>query len=234
MDAASQIFKTIDDLRNRSADRFYSHGAITDEPNRTYSAWHLHEVLPTGDREFPEIRRLYLQECALLQSLDWLKRFQNLELLWIYGADKLTSLEGVQHCKDLKSLTVWASFTANITLDSLAPVAALKHLEELNFSGKTRDGALDHLSSNLHLRDVFFSNSYTWEEIARFEACHPKANFPWKGGITYDANPTVLKCKKCERAQAMLSGKGLKLSCPQCDAAYIQKHLDRYHAIAID
>jgi hypothetical protein len=168
-----------------------------------------------------------------LQSLDWLRVFQNLELLWIYGADKLNSLDGVQYCKSLKSLTVWPSFAASVTIVSLSHVAVLKDLEELIFAGKTRDGSLDHLASNLHLRDVFFSNNYTWNEIARFEAGHPKANFPWKGGVIYNANPTVLKCKKCETAQAMLSGKGLKLSCPQCDHAYIQKHVDRYQKIAV-
>lgn len=233
MDAASRVFRTIDDLKTVSPDRFYSHKVLREEPNKSHSAWHLHEAIPTGEGQFPEIRQLFLQDCTRLQSLDWLPSFQNLELLWVYGSDKLANLEGIQCCKKLKSLTIWPSFSANITIDSLAPVAGLGDLEELVFSGKTRDGSLGFLASNQQLKDVFFSNSYSWEEIARFEAGHPGADFPWKGGVVHDANPTALKCKKCGHPQAMLSGKGLRLKCPQCDEASVKKHVDRYNKVVV-
>lgn len=233
MDTASQIFKTIDTLKIGASDLFYSLKIVTEEPDQSYSAWHLHEVIPSDRSQFPQITRLYLQDCNHLQSLTWLEDFPNLEMLWIYGSDKLADVEGIQGANKLKSLTIWPSFVANITLDSLAPIADLNELEELIFSGKTRDDSLDHLGNLQHLRIAFFSNSYSWEKIARFEASHPKVNFPWKGGVVYSANPTVLKCKKCELPQAMLSGKGLRLSCPTCDSAYIKKHVERYQRIAI-
>ena len=233
MDAVSLIFRTIDELKTRVSGRFRSYKIVTEEPDSSFSAWHLHEAMPSGHNQFPEIRRLYLQDCTHLQSLNWLERFPNLELLWIYGSDRLSSLEGVQFNKKLKSVTISSSFSAQITVDSLAPVAALSDLEELSFNGKTRDGSLDKLGSHPHLRNVFFSNVYSWAEIARFEARYPKVDFPWKGGVVYDANPEVLRCKKCGLPQAMLSGKGLRLACPECDEAYLQKHLARYQKISV-
>jgi hypothetical protein len=233
MDATSLIFKTIDKLKTRSPDFFYSHGAVRQVPDDSYSAWHLHETMPPEHSQFLGIRRLYLQDCTRLKSLDCLEGFPNLETLWIYGSDKLANIEGVQFNNKLKSLTIWPSFSAQIIVDSLKPVAALNELGELYFSGKTRDGSLDQVGSLAHLKNVFFSNAYSWEEIARFEARHPKAEFPWKGGVVYDANPKVLKCKECGRPQAMLSGKGLRLTCPKCNEAYLRKHVARYQKISV-
>lgn len=227
MNAPACIFATIDYLKVGAADVFYSYKIVSDEPDQSYTAWHLRETIPTEGTQFANITRLYLQDSRHLQALDCLESFPNLEMLWVYGSDKLSNIEGIEIAKKLKSLTVWPSFSSNITLDSLAPVAALDDLIEFNFSGKTRDGSLNHLQRLQQLSTVFFSNSYSWEEIARFEASHPEIDFPWKGGVVYNANPSVLKCKKCEAPQAMLSGKGLKLSCPQCDAAYLKKHLER-------
>lgn len=118
--------------------------------------------------------------------------------------------------------------TGLITLDSLSPVSALTELEELIYAGKTRDGSLAALHLLRNLKTVFFSNSYAWQEIALFEAYHPAVDFPWKGGVVLAANPDVMKCKDCRAPQSMLTGKGRRLACPQCDAAYIERHLKRY------
>lgn len=232
MDAPARIFSTINYLRTGAVDVFYSHKIVSDEPDQSNVAWHLHETIPVDGTRFINITRLYLQDSRRIQTLDWLENFPNLETLWIYGSDKLSNIEGIEIANKLKSLTIWPSFSSNITLDSLAPVATLDDLIEFNFSGKTRDGLLTPLQRLKRLSTVFFSNSYSWDEIARFEASQPKIDFPWKGGVVYNANPNILKCKKCEAPQAMLSGKGLKLTCPQCDTAYLKKHLERYSKIS--
>lgn len=233
MDVVRRIFGTIDHLKAGAPDLFYSHEMIAENPDQTFSAWHVHAAKLSKHSEYKQIKKLYLQDCTKLLSLDWLESVPNLEELWVYGSNKLENIEGVQFAENLKSLTIWPSFNADITLDNLAPVAALAQLEELNFSGKTRDNSLSHLSHCGSLRNVFFSNSYPWVEVARFEASHPDIEFPWKGGVVYDANPTVLTCKKCGLPQAMLTGKGLRLSCPECDGKYLQKHIERYRKVAV-
>lgn len=232
MNAPACIFATIDYLQARPSDVFYSYKIVSNEPAPSYTAWHLHETIPTKSIQFTNITHLYLQDSKHLQALDCLESFPNLEMLWVYGSDKLSNIEGIAITKKLKSLTIWPSFSRNIILDSLAPIAALDNLMEFNFSGKTRDGSLSPLQPLQQLSTVFFSNSYSWDEIARFEASHPEIDFPWKGGVVYNANPSVLKCKKCDAPQALLAGKGLKLSCPQCDATYLEKHLERYRKVS--
>jgi hypothetical protein len=118
--------------------------------------------------------------------------------------------------------------SASSTINSLSPISFLTELEDLIYAGKTRDGSLAALHSLQNLKTVFFSNSYAWQEVARFEACHPFVDFPWKGGVVPAANPSLLTCRNCAAPQSMLTGKGLRLACPQCDSAYIEKHLKRY------
>ncbi|MGB5864713.1 MAG: leucine-rich repeat domain-containing protein [Sulfitobacter sp.] len=233
MDAASQIMKTIDELRKDATDIFQSRKTISEHPSQFHAAWHMNEVALFNVRPFPHITRLYLQDCKQLTSLYLLQSFPNLETLWIYGSDKLSHIDGIQSSKALKSLTIWASFSATITLDSLAALSGITDLEHIVFSGKTRDGSLSHLDQHQNLKTAFFSNSYSWQEIAGFEARHPAISFPWKGGVVYEADPQVLKCKKCGTPQAMLAGKGLKLACPLCDLVYLKKHIARYSTIAM-
>ena len=232
METANQVFKTIDELRAGAVDLFYSRKTISEQPNQSHAAWHLHEVNQLEECQVTQITRLYLQDCKRLTSLSWLEKFPELETLWIYGSDNLSDISGLRSAKVLKRLIIWPSFSASITLDNLAPISVLNELEHLAFSGKTRDGSLAYLDQLQSLKTAFYSNSYSWQEIASFEASHPEVDFPWKGGVVYNANSSVLKCKKCETPQAMLTGKGLKLSCPQCDTSYLKKHIERYSKIS--
>jgi hypothetical protein len=200
----------IDELRKGSADLFQSCKMISEHPSQSHAAWHMNEVAQFNVCAIPHITRLYLQDCKQLTSLSLLQSFPNLETLWIYGSDKLFDIDGIQSSEALKNLTIWASFSATITLDSLAALSGITDLEHIVFSGKTRDGSLAHLDQHQNLKTAFFSNSYSWQEIAGFEARHPTISFPWKGGVVYEANPQVLKCKKCGAPQAMLAGKGLR------------------------
>ncbi|WP_339109753.1 leucine-rich repeat domain-containing protein [Thioclava sp. GXIMD4216] len=228
VDTASRIGQTIDALKDADPNVFHSNKSTVDEPAPTCTGWHLQGRLPESDKTYTQIKRLFLQDCSKLRTLTWVKNFPNLEKLWIYGSDKIADLEGIQAAKYLSSVTVWPSFSGKITLKSLSPIGALKGLEEFIYAGGTRDGSLEALNSLQNLKKTFFSNAYSWQEIARFEAHHPEAAFPWKGGIVPSANPGLLMCKKCGTAQSMLAGKGLRLACPACDSAYIEKHLERY------
>lgn len=231
MEIASQIFRALDALKKADPSVFHSGQMQVNEPGPSYSRWHMQGAVPSSNKLYPQITSLFLQDCSQLQSFEWVNRFPNLEDLWIFGSDRISDLEGLQAATALKSLTIWSSMSATITVDSLSPVSSLTELENLVYSGKTRDGSLAALHVLRNLKSVFFSNSYAWQEIARFESSHPAIDFAWKGGVVPDANPSVMKCKSCGAPQSMLTGKGLRLACPQCDSAYIEKHLKRYTQI---
>jgi len=225
---ANQIFRTLDALKKRDPSVFNSSRRLVDEPGPTYSRWHLQGAVPSNNKIYTHISQLFFEDCSQLRSFDWVKCFPHLEKLWIYGSDRISDLEGIQAAKGLKSLTIWPSMSASSTINSLSPISFLTELEDLIYAGKTRDGSLAALHSLQNLKTVFFSNSYAWQEVARFEACHPFVDFPWKGGVVPAANPSLLTCRNCAAPQSMLTGKGLRLACPQCDSAYIEKHLKRY------
>ena len=228
METINQILQTLDALKKGDPSVFYSGRGSINEPDSTYSNWHFQGAVPSSNKIYSQIAKLFFQDCDQLQSFEWVKCFPNLQKLWIFGSDRIFSLEGIQAAKGLKSLTIWPSMSANITVDSLSPTSSLIELEDLVFAGKSRDGSLASLHLLRNLKTVFFSNSYAWQEVARFEACHPSVDFPWKGGVVPAGNPSVLKCKSCGAPKSMLTGKGLRLACPQCDSAYIEKHLERY------
>lgn len=228
MKTADRIFGTLEALKSADPSMFHSRKESIVEPDPAYSAWHAQRFLPNSSKTYPQIERLFLQDCPQLHDLAWAERFPNLEKLWVYGSDKLAALDGIQGAKCLKSLTIWPSFSATITLDSFSPVSSLEYLEEFVYAGRTRDGSLDALNTLRHLTTAFFSNSYSWQEIAQFEANHPDVDFSWKGGVVHAANPSILKCTNCGTPQSMLSGKGLRLACPACDSAYIERHIKRY------
>lgn len=228
METANRVFETLDALKSADQSVFQSGKGSAVEPDPTCSAWHLWGALPKSSKTYPQIRRLFLQDCSQLNTFTWAKSFPNLEKLWVYGSDKISDIDGIQAAKCLKSLTIWPSFSATITLNSLSPISSLENLEELVYSGRTRDGSLEALNALHKLKTVFFSNSYPWQEVARFEDHHPEVDFRWKGGVVPVANPSLLKCKNCGTPQSMLTGKGLRLACPNCDSDYIEKHLKRY------
>ncbi len=137
MGPASKIFQTLDALKSADPAVFHSGKGLIDEPEPTYSGWHLRGALPNSDRTYPQIKELFLQDCSKLKALTWVKCFPNLEKLWIYGSDKISDLEGIQAAKRLKSLTIWSSFSGTITLNSLSPICTLSGLEEFVCAART-------------------------------------------------------------------------------------------------
>ncbi|MFN4157842.1 MAG: hypothetical protein ACK4GO_05490 [Gemmobacter sp.] len=232
MDEARQVFQTLDRLKGVSPELFHSRGTVGDHPGPSHTDWHLQGVLPPPGIVFPHVRRLFLEDVRRLLSLGWLAGFPNLDTLWIFQSDNLSDLDGIEGAPNLRSLTIWPSMSGTVMLDSLAPLQSLTLLEVVILACKTRDGLLAPLTALPRLKTVFFPNAYPWEDIARFEARHPDVNFGWKGGVIHEANPGVLRCRTCQAPQSMLTGKGLRLACPACDATYIAKHLQRYRRIA--
>lgn len=189
---------------------------------------HLSELPPAK-----HVKSLYLVECRKLTSFSGIvERFPKLKTLWAYSCDRLITLDGLQSLKELQALTIWPSFSGRLAVDTLAPLAGAIALRTLVFSGKINDGSLTPLYGLGLLRRAFVPNNLPWDEFARFEAHRPDVAFPWKGGVVYDANPATLVCPSCGRAQAMPTGKGIKLCCPHCEGERLTKHIRRYAEVS--
>ena len=230
------ILKTLDHLRAKPAGTLRSVKSFTSTPDHNVTEWFLERSGLKILAELPyvpQLSGLYVVDCPKLESIAGVAEiFPRLRKLWVFGSDRLRSLEGVQFLDELEELVIWSSISGHISIDTLAPLENVQELKKFSFAGRTKDGSLGPLSNLKSLRHLFVSNAYSWEEFARFEARQPETQFPWKGGVVYEANPSVLICQHCGSAQAMLTGKGLKLCCPSCEADRLGKHLRRYTALA--
>ncbi|QCL72540.1 MULTISPECIES: hypothetical protein [Agrobacterium] len=229
------ILRELDELRKENETVFHSRREIDKAPAGHQLRWCLQNIKSATFTEIPasdHVTHLYLLELNKLHDLKGIERFRELRSLWLYGCDALETIDGIQELDFLETLTIWPSFSSTITLDTIAPVSGSTSLKEFIFSGKSRDGRLEPFFKLEKMERVFLSNSFNWEEFARLEANQPNMGFPWKGGIVYDANPSVLRCSTCETNLAMLTGKGMKPCCPVCDRNRIAKHLARYSEVA--
>lgn len=187
----------------------------------------------SGIAKVEHVTSIYLVECRKLTSLVGIaERFPKLKSLWVYSCDRLSTLEGLQSLKELQNLTIWPSFSGTIRIDTLLPLASTPALQNLVFAGTSNDGTLTPLYGLERLERLFVSNNFSWDQFAHFEAQQPNVDFPWKGGVVYDANPTVLTCQSCGRPKAMLTGKGTRLCCPDCDGGRLSKHIKRYRELS--
>ena len=232
----AHIVRTLDTIRTHKNGHLRSIKTIERFPTPDENSWSLEEITQLNLSELPvfkHVNSLYICDCRKLTSLSIIaEKFPQLHNLFIYSSDRLTSLDGLQSLQELQTLTIWPSFSGSISLESFKPLTDITTLRSLVFSGKCIDGSLAPLYGLKHLQHMFLSNNFNWEEFANFERHQPHVNFCWKGGVVYDANPAILQCKKCNKAQAMLTGRGKKLCCPDCDAKRLEKHLHDYSSLS--
>lgn len=232
LEAFTAILKTLETLRGNGSGVLRSIRKIERISDVTETSWCIEDAPFTDLSELPaaqHLTSLYLVGCRKLKSFSGIaEHFPKLKTLWVYECDRLENLDGLQFLKQLEALTIWPSFSGKISVDSLEPLAGATTLNRLIFSGKCKDGSLAPLYELENLRSLFLSNNFAWDEFARFEAHQPDVTFPLKGGVVYDANPMALRCSSCSEPQAMLTGKGLQLCCPSCDAERLAKHIKRY------
>lgn len=235
MDAFARIVKALGTLRQGKTGLYCSIKRVERRPNPNEQEWCLENIALDTLASLPPLEHLthlYLVNCGKLKALSGIERFPGLKSLWIYESDRLASIDGIQSLGALKYLTIWPSFSSQITLETLDPLRNIKTLREFIFAGRARDGSLTALQKLPQLETLFLSNAFSWEEFAKFEANQPAVQFCWKGGVVYDVNPSVMKCPSCGSAQAILTGKGLRLCCPKCDIERLNKHLARYRSLA--
>jgi Leucine-rich repeat (LRR) protein len=226
------IFSELTRLQKHSLPSKAFNGSLQDLHNEKTYSWLLSDLKITDFKsvEIPdEVEKLYVRDCKKLTSTIGMSKLKNLKTLWIYGSDKISSLEDLPN---LVLLIVSPSFNGKIKIVSLETISKLQSLETLYFAGNAIDGSLSSLHNLKKLKTLFLSNSYEWKEFATLEAKQKNLDFAWKGGVVYNANPNLLKCKICDGPLAMLTGKGLPMVCPDCNPKKIKTHLQRYTAIA--
>lgn len=138
------------------------------------SSWPEVDLVSLG--QMTNLKELFIRS-RKLESLRGISAFSRLEKLDLYGCPKLPTLEGIQACQGLTSVSVSACRFGDVSvlaslralrtveldgcgdLKSLAPLAVLRDLERLSFDGSSRvlDGDLSFLEGLPRLRSLVFA-----------------------------------------------------------------------------
>jgi hypothetical protein len=165
-------------------------------------------------------------------SLDQLANLGWLEGLRIEHFKAVTSLDPLKRLSKLQCLAVAGSMWTRMTVDSLAPLATLKELRFLHLTNlKARDESLEPLRQLTLLEELECANFYPMEQFARLRAALPHVRCMWFSPVV---SARHMACKKCGLMKmVMLSGKGTRTLCRDCDEARIRKHEDAFNEIAM-
>lgn len=168
-----------------------------------------------------------------LPSLDALAVFRRLTVLKINGAPKLTGLEGIEALGALRELVI--GLAKPVRIPSLAPLAALQHLERLSLGGlqpRDRDLAVLERLPALRSLDLRAMDDFGLEDFARLAARLPDVE--GRCLQPYFTIPGLAFCRVCKAPEVMLTGaRGRRrLLCPSCDAERLAQHVGRWQTIA--
>jgi hypothetical protein len=154
-----------------------------------------------------------------------------LELHNIKASADLSFLGGLP---ELKGLAVTGDMNSikTITLDTLAPLRALKKLEWLQLATvKVQDGSLSPIADLPSLRYLHLSNRFPLKEFAQLAGRLPHVS---SAALRAVGEPVSWRsCKQCgKKTMVMLTGKGATMLCTACDSQAIQKHEEAFFRIA--
>jgi hypothetical protein len=140
---------------------------------------------------------------------------------------RLTKLE------DLLLTTLPSWYNTHQVVDTLRPLASLKKLRKLNFGGVlASDEDLSLLGTLRNLNNLFVSNIYPQEQLAKLAGRLPKVRRQWflRPFVKFSA----AQCKKCGSTKVMLSGSDIRprVICPICQEKQFKACVTRFEEIA--
>lgn len=169
-------------------------------------------------------------------NLDCLSGLQNLQELQILHLPNVTNLDPLARLHKLKTLELstlpgWDASGQNTVVESFAPLAALKELENLVLASVVpEDENITVLSACKKLRWFRSGNHYPVEQLAGLKAALPKL----EGSFLTPLVPLPRAfCKQCGEQKVMLSGVvKYALKCPNCNAERVREHLAQWEAVS--
>ena len=165
-----------------------------------------------------------------VEALAQLPALVTLDIANVRAAGDLRFLQGLPRLREL-SISGDANSLKPLVLESLAPLAALLELEQLNLTVvRLADGSLAPLAGLPKLRHLGLGNMFTMEEYARLAGLRPDIQCD-RFAPSYGPNES-LRCKTCrQHGLFALTGKGKPWLCQHCDAAKLARHDAEFMAL---
>lgn len=177
------------------------------------------------------LRHLHLGSSSGITSIEPLTRRVELQHLGLENLKRVTDLAPLAKLRGLRELEFSGAEGQRNEVGTLAPLAALDGLEWLQLGAlHVRDGSLRPLAMLTRLRWLGLGNYFAIGELARLAHELPGTRCSWLAPFeTFDRS--VFPCGRCKAAsKVMTSGKGSRLLCPECDARSLAEHVARWDA----
>jgi hypothetical protein len=182
-------------------------------------------------RNLTGLEVLSLERCTQITSLEELSRFDAVQGLALTHFPKVHSLRTLERFLSVKALAVAGGMWTRMTVESLAPLAALADLRFLHLANlMALDKSLEPLAALTALSVLELPNFYPVEEFAKLSAHLKNTDCDWFSAfIPVDS----VHCPKCgQESMVMLTGKGTTMVCKICEETRLRKHDDVYRNIA--
>lgn len=180
-----------------------------------------------------KLRALHMAGCPSLVHLEALASLKKLEWLDLCNIRAASDLSFVKRLPQLLGLEIAGDTNSlkYLKVDSLKPLEALKKLQWLNLDYvKAPDKDLVCLGKLRKLKYLHLCNVFSMEAVAALAGQIPDVHCDMLRPIFFDVNWT--ECKKCgEKSLVMLTGKGIPMSCRDCDAERIRKHVEKFEEL---
>ena len=185
----------------------------------------------SGLKRLPNLAILGLERCSKVGSLNDLAELGALRELGITDFKNVHDLSPLAHLPQLRALAVAGSMWATMRVASFQPLEALHALEFLHLTNiKPDDGSLRPLGSLARLKNLEIANFYSTTEFAWLARTLPSTACQW---FRPYVEITFRHCAKCGAASmVMLTGRGTKALCVQCDARKLDAHLREWNGDA--
>ena len=192
------------------------------------------DTLKTDDfscfRKLRFLKVLSLYSCSKTNSLNELSVLQNLEGLQIENFKNVYKIDALSTLVNLQQLAVAGSMWTRMTIESLKPLSSLRNLKYLNLTNvKVKDESLKPLANLKQLEELGMANFYLMEEFAWLSGRLKKTKCSWFS--PYVELP--FDCSKCGKdTMLMLTGRGKKNLCKECDYKRLKRHITEFEKIA--
>lgn len=180
--------------------------------------------------QFPGLKFLWLEWASKVTDVSPIGDLKGLEGLTLHDLGVVRDLTPLGVLGDLRALSICGGMWKAMRINTLSWVPSLKELRTLElFNLKVADDDITVLARLPRIESLSLANMWPMEQFAVLAAKFGTAlKFP------APVNELPVTCPKCGGGRVMLIGRGKPVLCPHCDAARLDRELDRYERALAD
>ena len=177
------------------------------------------------------LRYLYIGSSTKVSSLEPLSRLAGLRLLELENFKLIADFSPLLSLTALESLAVTGGVWSTQDVGSLEPFGRMTWLRSLALD-TTKVASLRPLAGLADLQRLGVGGKLPMAEYAWLAAQLPRAECRWFHPWLDMAESGIGTCKTCgHKTMVMLTGKGARTLCRDCDAAAVQRHAQAFRAV---